>query len=165
MALNAVSHFTFLSISEQAGGLNVVPIPAQGDKGRIISVMGGNSDITTCAWAAAAPYVKSGDIKVLGMATRERSVFAPEIPTLKEQGYDVHCIFLYSMEAPKGTPPEVLKALGDAYKKAVESPRTQEALRNQSIQPYFMGPEATRAHWQEEAGLYEELAKKNKLIE
>lgn len=164
MALNAVSHLTFLDIADKAGGLEVMAIPTQGDKGRIISILGGNSDISTVGYAAAEPYVKSGDLKILGMATKERSPFAPDIPTLKEQGYDAGSVYLYTVFAPKGTPDNVANKLEDAFKQAMANPEVAKSLAVQSISVNFMDSQKAKAYWQNEADLYSRLAKENNLI-
>jgi tripartite-type tricarboxylate transporter receptor subunit TctC len=164
MALNAVSHLTFLDIADKAGGLDVMAIPAQGDKGRIVSILGGNSDISTVGYAAADPYVQSGDLKILGMATKKRSPFAKDIPTLKEQGYDAGSVYLYTVFAPKGTPDDVAKKLEDAFRETMARPEVAEKLAQQSISVNFMESRAASAYWQEEANLYERLAKANNLV-
>lgn len=164
MGINAVSHLTYLNIADSVGGLDAMIIPSQGDKTRIVSVLGNNSDVSTVGYAAAEPYVKSGDIKILGMATQERSPFAPDIPTLKEQGINAGSVYLYTVFAPKNTPDDVCRTLADAYKKAVDDPDTQKALETQSVKVNFMDSEAGTAYWEAEAALYERLARENKLI-
>ncbi|MBG0774916.1 MAG: tripartite tricarboxylate transporter substrate binding protein [Desulfovibrionaceae bacterium] len=164
LALNAVSHFTFLNISHSVGKLNVMYIPANGDKGRIVSLLGGNSDISTVGFASVKPYLESGDLRVLAMVNSERSPFAPDIPTLKEQGVDASYDFLYSVFAPKGTPQKNIEVLTTAFRKAVADPSTREALKEQSLVPYYRTPEETRKIWAKEAALYKELAKENGLL-
>lgn len=164
LALNAVSHFTFLNISHAVGGLKPMFIPASGDKGRIVSLLGKNSDITTVGYASVVPYLESGDLRILAMANSKRSPFAPNVPTLKEQGVDASYDFLYSVFAPKGTPKETIDILTGAFKKALEDPTTTEALRQQNLVPFYKTPEETRALWQAEADLYKKLALENGLI-
>lgn len=164
MGINAVSHLTYLSIADSVGGLEVMTIPSQGDKTRIVSVLGNNSDVSTVGYAAAEPYVKSGDIKILGMATQERSPFAPDIPTLKEQGINAGSVYLYTVFAPKNTPDDICRTLAEAYKKAVDDPDTQKSLATQSVKVNFMDSEAGTAYWEAEAALYERLARENNLI-
>ena len=139
-------------------------IPSQGDRPRIVSILGNHSDLSTVAFAAADPYVKSGDIKILGMATEERSVFAPDIPTLREQGINAGSIYLMTVFAPKGTPEAVRLRLAEAYKKVLEDPDTQQALAAQALTASFRSAEEATAYWQGEATLYERLARENKLI-
>jgi tripartite-type tricarboxylate transporter receptor subunit TctC len=164
LALNAVSHFTFLNISHAVGGLKAMFIPANGDKGRIVSLLGNNSDITTVGYASVVPYLESGDLRILAMVNTERSPFAPDVPTLKEQGVDASYDFLYSVFAPKGTPKESIQILTDAFQKALADPTTKDALKGQSLVPFYRNPEQTRAMWQKESDLYKELARENGLI-
>ncbi|MES9994712.1 tripartite tricarboxylate transporter substrate-binding protein [Desulfovibrio aminophilus] len=164
LALNAVSHFTFLTISHAEGGLKPMFIPATGDKGRIVSLLSNNGDITTVGYAAVEPYVKSGDLRVLAMVNSDRSDFAPDIPTLKELGVDASYEFVYSVFAPKDTPKEVIATLGAAFQKALADPATQKALKEQSITPFFRGPEDMVKLWQKESDLYRELAKENGML-
>lgn len=165
LAWNAVSHFTFLTISEAVGGLKPMIIPATGDKGRIVSLLGNNGDITTVGYAAAEPYLKSGDLKILAMVNEKRSAFAPDVPTLKELGVDAAYRFLYSVFAPKDTPKEIVQILSDAFKKALDDPETQKALHSQSLEPDFQGQEDMLKAWNAESDLYTRLAKKNGLIQ
>lgn len=164
LALNAVSHFTFLNISHACGGLKTMFIPANGDKGRIVSLLGDNSDITTVGFASVKPYLKSGDLRVLAMVNTERSPFAPDTPTLKELGINASYDFLYSIFAPKGTPKKNIEVLSKAFKKALEKPATMAALKEQCLVPFFKTPEETRTLWQAESDLYKDLAKENGLI-
>lgn len=164
LALNAVSHFTFLNISHAVGGLKPMFIPATGDKGRIVSLLSNNGDITTVGYAAVEPYVKSGDLRVLAMVNSDRSEFAPDIPTLKELGVDATYEFVYSVFAPKDTPKEVVATLNAAFQKVLADPATQKALKEQSITPFYRGPEDMTKLWQKESDLYRELAKENGLL-
>lgn len=163
-APNSASHFTYLAIKDSAGGLDVMPIPAPGDKKRIINVMGGVADISTAGYAAVAPYVKSGDIKILAMASPERSVLAPDYPTLKDQGLNAESVFLYSAEFPKGTPKDIVEKFQGALKKALEDPAVLELLKKQGIVGKYRDTAETNAVWEKEANLYERLAKENNLI-
>lgn len=165
VGLNAVSHFTFLAISESVGGLQPMILPSGGDKGRIVALLSNNADISTVGYAAAEPYMKSGDLRILAMVNTERSPFAPDIPTLKEQGVNASYDFLYSVFAPKGTPQEVVDTLEAAFKKVLADPETQKALREQAIVPYFRSHDEMVKIWSDEATLYERLAKKNNLIQ
>ena len=164
MAINVVSHITYLDIATAAGGLNVMPIPTPGDRPRIVSVLGNHSDVATVQLPAADAYVRSGDIKILGMVTQERSRFAPEIPTLREQGIDAGNVYLYTVFVPKGTPQDVIQRLAAAYKEAVESPEIQEAFAAQHLVARFKDSAEATAFWAREAELNERLARTNNLL-
>ncbi len=165
LAINGVSHFTYLSISESLGGLEAVVIPAPGDKNRIVSLLSDNSDITMVGYAAAKPYIESGDLKLLAMCNTERSPFAPDTPTLKEQGIDGVYDYLYSVLMPKGTPDDVKKTLADAFKKAVENPETVKVLKEQCLSPYFRDAAEMAKLWGGIEDSWRALAIKYKLLE
>jgi tripartite-type tricarboxylate transporter receptor subunit TctC len=164
IALNAMSHLSFLNITRAVGELDVTVVPTQGDKGRVISIIGNNSDISTVAYVAAEPYIKSGDLKILAMASPERSVFAPDVPTLKEQGIDAEDAYYYTAIAPKGTPDSIATILEQAFEKAVTDPEVKKLFAAQCVNIKFMKIDDTMKYWQEKAVLYESLAKANGLI-
>jgi len=165
LAINGVSHFSYLAISESLGGLDAIVIPSPGDKNRIVSLLGDNSDITMVGYAAAEPYIKSGDLKLLAMVNTERSPYAPNVPTLMEQGINASYDYAYSVLVAKGTPEPAKKALAAAFKKASNDPKIVETLRAQCVTPYFKdAAEATRL-WDELATGWGKLAVKYGLLE
>lgn len=160
LAINGVSHFTYLAISESLGGLDATIIPSPGDKNRIVSLLGDNSDITMVGYAAAEPYIKSGDLKLLAMVNTDRSPYAPNVPTLMEQGINASYDYAYSVLVAKGTPEPIKKALADAFKKAVNDPKTSEALRAQCVTPYFKDAAEASRLWNELSTNWSALALK-----
>lgn len=164
MAMNSASHFTYLAASDSQGGLDVMKIPGAGDKTRIINVMGGVCDVTTAGYAAVAPYVQSGDVKILAMTSPKRSALAPEYPTLLEQGIHTESVFLYSAEFPKGTPKNIIETFDKAIQEALKDPAVVGLLKKQGIVAQYLNSEDTTKIWAKEAELYTRLAKSNNLI-
>ena len=164
LAINSASHFTYLAASDSAGGLDVMKIPGAGDKTRIINVMSGVCDITTAGYAAVAPYVQSGDVKILAMASPERSALAPQYPTLKEQGINAESVFLYTAEFPKGTPMDIIEKFDNAVKEALRDSAVVELLKKQGIAAQYRDTTQTTKIWEKEANLYNRLAKANNMI-
>ncbi|HER25379.1 MAG TPA: tripartite tricarboxylate transporter substrate binding protein [Candidatus Atribacteria bacterium] len=68
------------------------------------------------------PLVKAGKLKVLGILTEERSALLPDVPTFKEQGFNIILSNKRGLVGPKGLPQEIRDVLIDAIKKAVASP-------------------------------------------
>ena len=161
---NAATGFNLYAIQEVSGGFTPLIIPAQGDKNRIVSVLGGNSDISAVGFTSIVPYMKSGDVKVLAMCSTERSPFAPEVPTLIEQGINATSEFLYSVLVPKGTPANVKKALAGALEKTLAEPQTVEALAQQGIVAKWRDAEETSRIWEESNVLFVRLAKAHGLV-
>lgn len=163
-AANGVSHFLYLAYAEAVGGLDAMIVPMTGDKPRIVAMLGNNCDVTTVGLAAAEPYVKSGDIRILGVLSGERSAFFPDIKTFKEMGMDIDCSFIYSVLVPKNTPAPVKQILTDAFKKAAEKPSTNEALKKVMARTYFKDAAEAKKAWQVQANMFERIAKANGMV-
>jgi len=70
-----------------------------------------------------------------------RSSKHPDVPILRDVGIDAHKNAFSGIVAPKGVAPERIQILHDAFKQALEDPEIQEALRKQSFEISYEGPE------------------------
>lgn len=161
---NSASGFSLYAVEEAAGGFTPLMVPSQGDKNRIISVLGGNSDIATAGISSIVPYMKSGDVRVLAMLSKERSPFAPEIPTLIEQGINSTTEYMFCILVPKGIPDNIKKTLASAMEKTVNDSDVVESLARQGIAAKWRDSTETVNIWEEEGAMYVRLAKAHKLI-
>ena len=85
-----------------------------------------------------APLVESGKLRVLNTWGEKRLAKFPDAPTLKELGMDIVQNSPFGIGAPKGTPPEVVKKLHDAFKQAMEEPSYVAALGRYDMLPMYM---------------------------
>ncbi|AFK60766.1 hypothetical protein TKWG_00210 [Advenella kashmirensis WT001] len=69
-----------------------------------------------------APLVKSGSLRLIASASAKRLAAFPEVPTMREQGYDISTIGLLGIAAPKGIPDEARQKLEAAVMKSVNDP-------------------------------------------
>ena len=161
LTMNTTGHYQFMQISDSKGGLDVIQLSLQGDKPKIVSVIGGNSETATAAISALDPYVKSGDVRLLATLGSERNEFYPNVPTLKELGVNCTIEFWYSALVPKDTPKAVINTIADAIKQAAADPETQAKLKQQFIKAEYMSPEAITKFWQETATSVEAVLKRH----
>ena len=113
-------HMTMEELALRAGiKLVHVPIRVSGDM--LNALIGGHIDVSASSvhWA---PLVDSGKIRVLGIFGSNRLKRWPDVPTSKEQGYDVNASSSYGIGGPKGMDPKVVKILHDAFRKALDDP-------------------------------------------
>jgi tripartite-type tricarboxylate transporter receptor subunit TctC len=99
--------------------------------------------VTTQSVSATLPHIKAGKLRPLATfgGTRSTKVL-PDVPTLKELGYDVEYYLWIGMFAPKGTPPAIVETLRAAIGKAVQSDLFTAALANAGQEPaYLDGPD------------------------
>ena len=85
-----------------------------------------------------APQVEAGKLRVLNTWGDKRLAKFPDAPTLKELGYDTVQNSPFGIGAPKGTPPEVVQKVHDAFKKAMEEPSYVAALGRYDMLPNYM---------------------------
>ena len=93
-------------------------------------------------WGDFVSYAKAnpGKLRVLNTWGEKRLAKFPDAPTLKELGYDIVQNSPFGIGAPRDTPPEVVKKLHEAFKKAMEDPSYVAALARYDMLPIYMDP-------------------------
>ncbi|MGF1619443.1 MAG: tripartite tricarboxylate transporter substrate binding protein [Rhodomicrobiaceae bacterium] len=107
-------HIAFLQL-EKATGADFTYVPEQGGAPALKNVIGGQVMVGINNLSDA--YRSQDSLKILAIADVERNTeFLPDVPTFKEQGYDVDdsSVNFRGIMAPKGTPPEVIEKLAKA---------------------------------------------------
>jgi len=98
--------------------------------------------VTTQSVSATLPHVRAGKLRPLAIFSATRSKQLPDVPTLKELGYDVEYYLWVGIFAPKGTPPAIVTTLRAAIGKAVVSDQFRTAVGNAGLElDYLDGPE------------------------
>jgi tripartite-type tricarboxylate transporter receptor subunit TctC len=108
-------------------GIKVQAVPYKGDAPATNDVVGGHLPYMFAHLPVALPLIKSGRLKALGVTTRERSAFAPEIPTIAEQGlpgYEI--VTWWGIFGPAGLSKDVITKLNIALKDSLNRPEIKE---------------------------------------
>jgi len=112
---------------------------------RIGQLMGGHVTAIPNAIGTIIPFLQSGDFRALAIIEDERNPFFPDIPTAREQGFDVSLPILYFMAFPRGTPSEIVERFTDALEQVSQMPDYQAEIRDVFMQaPFFQRGEAAR---------------------
>ena len=129
-----------------ATGADIVFVPYKGGAAGLTDVLGGQVDLFFTATSIVTPFIRAGKLKALGMTGEERVPQLPEIPTLRESGYEVVSYFWTGVLAPRATPAAVVGKLNGEINKALAMPAVRDAILNLSAQPKGGTPEdlATR---------------------
>lgn len=120
-------------IKANAGINKMLGVPYQGGGPAMQAVLAGQVDIAVVPMNAA--LAQGQNILLLGAVSAQRSEGAKQIPTLKEQGYDVVADSWAGLFAPPGTPAPVVAALSRLTKAAVASPDFAKSLAAQGLTP------------------------------
>jgi len=136
------THISSVALFKATGG-QVVDVPF-GQAQVVPSLLGGEVDAVVQLPAALSGYVKSGQVRLLAALVAARDPALPDVPTAREQGFDVSLAAWRGIAAPKGTPKPVIAALEGAIRKTAESPDFAQACEKLGVHPAFM-PSATFA--------------------
>jgi tripartite-type tricarboxylate transporter receptor subunit TctC len=129
-------------LATAAGGLQLRHLPTNGGGPAIIAILGNNVQATAQTVSASLTHIKSGKLRPLALFGGTRSKVLPDVPTLKELGYNVEYYLWVGLFAPKGTPPQVVSTLRTAIDKAAHSEQFTSTLANLGLDlAYLDGPD------------------------
>jgi tripartite-type tricarboxylate transporter receptor subunit TctC len=127
----------------QATGMRLRHFPTTGGGPIMMAVLGKNVDISHCVVpVVCAPQVEAGKIRLLAVTTEERHPAYPDVPTLRELGYDLTHAIWHAVMAPAGTPPEVVATLRRGLKAMVDDDTFKESLQKLGERPQYLNSEA-----------------------
>lgn len=100
------------------------------------ALMGAQIQIAFLNPATAAPHVRSGVIKALGVTSAHRLNILPDVPTMAEAGFPGGMEFSLwtALFAPRGTPREIINTLNRAVVASLANPKVRERLESQGIE-------------------------------
>lgn len=135
-----LNHLLGVMLNQRAG-LYLVHIPYRGAAASATDVVGGQVPLTFGSFPGVMPFVKTGQLRVLGVATEKRTRLAPDVPTLNETVPGLHANSWYGLFAPAGTPKEVIRKLAAEGAKVLAAPDLQERLAGQGAEAAPSTPE------------------------
>lgn len=133
---------TIRAVNKQDGG-NFKLVSHKSGNEVLKNILGGH---VVAGYSAGShiKYLKSGELKMLAVATANRQAYSPDTQSLIEQGYDYAVEPYFYLAAPKGLPAEAKEALAKAIDDAIRSPKATEMIVNTMFaEPTNLGPEKT----------------------
>jgi tripartite-type tricarboxylate transporter receptor subunit TctC len=140
-----------VALLEKATGLSGMRhLPTSGGGPAITAALGNNAQLTTQTVQATLSHVKSGKLRALANFGAQRSKALPDVPTMKELGYDVTYYLWVGLFAPKNTPAPIVSTLTAAIDKAAASPQFIEPLTNIGLEPSYLPAAEFAKFWDED---------------
>jgi tripartite-type tricarboxylate transporter receptor subunit TctC len=125
-----------------AANLKLVHIPYKGVGPATIDLIAGHVHMQFAAMPGTMPHVRSGRLRLIAQAGRERSPAAPDVPTMIEQGMkDFVVVSGFGMFAPGGTPRPIVDRVNAAVRKALRYTEVSKSLANEGAEPVGNSPE------------------------
>jgi tripartite-type tricarboxylate transporter receptor subunit TctC len=140
--LYGATHLPVAMLESAVGGLKLRHLPTNGGGPAITAILGNNAQASVQSVSASLPHIKSGKLRPLVLFGASRSKALPDVPTLKELGYNVEYYLWVGIFAPKGTPAPVTTKLRASIKDAAHSPAFMTAIHNLGQElAYLDGPD------------------------
>jgi tripartite-type tricarboxylate transporter receptor subunit TctC len=143
----------------QAAGIQMRHLPTRGGGPALNALLGNNSQVLVSSIAAANAQHKGGKIRPLASFSTKRAAALPDVPTLKELGYDVEFSLWVGLFAPKGTPDPIIKRLREDCAKTVKTKEFATAIAKiGDVVAYLDQPEFIK-FWDQDAKRVEAAVK------
>jgi tripartite-type tricarboxylate transporter receptor subunit TctC len=113
-----------------AGGIKMRHLPTNGGGPALTAFLGNNAQVLVSSVSACLAQVKAGKARPLALFGDKRSKALPDVPTMKELGYNVEYYLWVGMFAPKGTPDAVVTYLRNVLKQAAMTDQFKTAMAN-----------------------------------
>ena len=147
-------------VFKSVAGVDLLHVPYKGGGPALVDLMAGRVQVMLDTAASAMPHVRSGKLRALAITGAKRSAEYPDIPTFAEAGlpgYDTNA--WYSMHAPAGTPPEIVRRLNAELVASLEEPDVQARFKQLTTEPVGNTPEEFAAFVKAELDKYARVIK------
>ncbi|MBU8540973.1 Bug family tripartite tricarboxylate transporter substrate binding protein [Falsiroseomonas tokyonensis] len=143
-SLGSAGHLATIEFLRRTG-LDINLVTYRGTQPALTDLMGGNVQLLIDPSFALLPATGDGRVRALGIATAERSVLAPTVPTMAEAGLPSYQFqSWYGVWAPKGTPAEICQRVNAMMQETMREPAIVERLKSQVLEPVTESIEQTR---------------------
>ena len=145
---------------KQVMGLDLVHVPYKGQGPALADLLGGHVTMMFGNWPEFRSQIAAGKLVAVGMATARRSVYAPMIPTLTEQGVPIESNSWNGLLAPAATPDAIVVRLNAEIDRALERPAVRDAFRQGGIASLSGSPERFARFVQDEIAKYADIIRR-----
>ncbi len=157
--LYGATHLPVALFEKVTGVPKMRHLPTNGGGPAITALLGNNAQMSTQALSAASAHVKSGKLRALASFGATRSKALPDVPTMKELGYDLEYYLWVGLFAPKGTPAPVVATLSAAIDKAAKTDQFTSAITNLGLDVSNLNAADFATFWAADAKRADEAVK------
>ena len=138
-AAGGTPHFTGLMLSQESK-VPMTPVHYKGGAPALQDLIGGHVSSSINPVGETLPFAKAGTVRVLAVTSPQRSKFMPDVPTMKEAGYNIVIEPWLGVFVPSKTPADIVSGLNLAIKQAFSSPDVVEKLAVLGNEPAYQTP-------------------------
>jgi tripartite-type tricarboxylate transporter receptor subunit TctC len=140
---------------------DILHVPFTGSSAALPALLGGHVDMMFDVVATIWPQVRNGSLLALGVGSKERLAFAPDVPAIAETlpGFDVSSWI--GLALPAGTPADIIKKSSDVILEAAKDPAVVEKMKTIGAVANVKNPEEFRAFMQADYDKWQRVIKAN----
>ena len=139
----------------QLAGIDMLHVPYKGSGPAAADLAGGQLPVAVLDLTSALPHQKSGKVRILGVTSLQRTISAPEIPTVAEQGFPGFDAYgWFGLLGPMGLPSDVVTKFNAEIVRALQAPDVREKALASGVEPspgspadFERGMRAEYARW------------------
>jgi tripartite-type tricarboxylate transporter receptor subunit TctC len=140
-----------MELFSHAAGIKLRHVPYSGGGPAVTALLGGHVDALASGPSVVIPHLKAGTLRALASWGERRLQALPEVPTLKEAGYDAEFYIWAGLFAPKATPAPVLRVLRDAVRQAAADPEFKGAMAKLETPIQYLDADDFQRFWDKDA--------------
>lgn len=146
--LGGLQHLAMDILAGNAG-FEIVHVPYQGGPQTIQALLGKQVEIVV------GDNLHS-ELKHLATTHPARAAVLPQVPTLKELGYDIELVVRMMLIAPKGLPPAIASRVEAAARDATSDPEVRARFQARGLEAHFESSKELAAIWEREARIFKD---------
>jgi tripartite-type tricarboxylate transporter receptor subunit TctC len=140
-----------MEMLDAAAGVKMLHVPFTGAGPAVVALLGGQVAALSTGPSSIMGQYKSGKVRVLATWGETRHPAFPDVPTLKELGYDAQFSQWTGLFAPAGTPAPVIAKLRDAERQVVSDPTFKNAMEKVETPVQYLDQPQFQAFWDTDA--------------
>ena len=127
-------------------GINMVHVPYRGGAPMVVDLLSGQVQIAFDIMATSLPLIRSGALRALAAAGRDRFEGLPNVPTVGEAVPGFEASVWGGVAVPRGTPPEIIELLNREINAGLANPAIQAKLADLTATPLVFTPTELSAY-------------------
>lgn len=161
---NSSSSHLAMELLQHQAGVKLVHVPFKGGGLAMNNLLAGNISLAFDSLTSAMPHVQAGKLRAIAIANPQRSILAPQLPTVAEGGVrDFDMSGWYGLAAPAGTPQPVINRLTQDVVAMMADPAVREALTSKGIEPIGKDAEAFASLVRSDTRLWRRVVKEARI--
>lgn len=148
-------------------GIPLEQVPFRGGSEVNVALLGKHIELTFANPSTVKEQIKNGTLRALAITSEQRSIDSDlsQIPTFKEQGFDIVFTNWYGVAAPKNLPPEVKNKLNEGFKAIVADPEFKANIENLGLQVEYLNSDESKDKWLADSDNLTKAIQKTGIIE